>query len=457
LGHSWFGDNVTCASWSDIWINEGFATYTEYLVNQYLVSQANADAIMLSYMNYVMTAPDGSVYIPLNETNNVGRIFNTRLSYRKGSALVHMIRFEMNNDAHFFQTLQNFQQQYQDSLATGLDFKAVCEDVSGLDFTDFFNQWYFGQGYPTFSVVWSQNEDSVYLRSIQTTSTTVTPLFKMPVEFKLSYSGGSQIMRLYQLKNDTTFKIIFPHEVTGIVVDPNNWVLNQLGTNTHLKNLELISYLEGPFNGLSMNTNLIGLSDFPITQPYSIAPWNYEGTENLTAIPSNVVDWILVELRDAANSSSAVPSTQIARQSGLLHNDGRITGTDGISMLKFDNTISQQLFVIIHHRNHLSIMSASPLAYEKGVYQFNFSTSAGQIYQGASGSKEIGSGVWGMIAGDADANGSIEQGDKTFVWDGDAGNQMYLPSDLNLDSQANNLDKDDYWLPNFGKSSAIPD
>ena len=156
LGHSWFGDNVTCASWSDIWINEGFATYTEYLVNQYLVSQASADAIMLSYMNYVMTSPGGSVYVPLSETNNWGRIFSTRLTYRKGGALVHMIRFEMNNDAHFFQTLQNFQQQYQDSLATGLDFKAVCENVSGLDFTDFFNQWYFGQGYPTFSAVWSQ-------------------------------------------------------------------------------------------------------------------------------------------------------------------------------------------------------------------------------------------------------------------------------------------------------------
>ncbi len=64
LGHSWFGDNVTCATWSDIWINEGFATYTEYLVNQYLVSQASADAIMLSYMNNVMTSPGGSVYVP---------------------------------------------------------------------------------------------------------------------------------------------------------------------------------------------------------------------------------------------------------------------------------------------------------------------------------------------------------------------------------------------------------
>ena len=279
----------------------------------------------------------------------------------------------------------------------------------------------------------------------------------MPVEFKLSYSGGSQIVRLYQLTNDTTFKIIFPHALTGIVIDPNNWVLNQAGTITHLKNLELKSYLEGPFNGLSMNMNLSGLSGFPLNQPYSIAPWNYGGTESITTIPAGVVDWVLVELRDAANASSAVSATLIARRAGLLHNDGRITGTDGFSMLQFDNTISQQLFVIIHHRNHLSIMSASPLAYEKGIYQFDFSTSSGQIYQGASGSKEISPGVWGMIAGDADGNGSIENEDKTSVWDEAAGKQMYLSSDLNLDSQADNLDKDDYWFPNFGRNSAIPD
>ncbi len=71
----------------------------------------------------------------------------------------------------------NFQQQYKGSLATGLDFKTVCENVSGIDFTDFFNQWYFGEGYPTFSAIWSQEEDTVYLNSIQTTSTAITTLF----------------------------------------------------------------------------------------------------------------------------------------------------------------------------------------------------------------------------------------------------------------------------------------
>ncbi len=457
LGHSWFGDNVTCATWSDIWINEGFATYTEYLVNQYLISQASADGIMLSYMNNVMTLPDGSVYVPPNETNNVGRVFNSRLTYRKGSTLVHMIRFEMNNDAVFFSAIQSFQQLYQGSLATGLDFKAVCEDVSGIDFTDFFNQWYFGEGFPTFSAIWSQEEDTVYLNSIQTTSTSITPLFKTPVEFKLTYNGGSQTIRLYQLTNDTTFKIIIPHQVTGISVDPQNWILNQAGTITHRKNISLKAFLEGPFDELTgQMSNGIQPNQFPLNQPFSQPPWNYSGNETLTAYDANITDWVLIEIRDAASATLANGSTIIHRQAGLLLNNGKIIRPDGSDKLTFDNNILQQPFAIINQRNHLSIMSALPLIYNKGLYSYDFSTNAAQTHGGTSGIKEIASGVWGMIAGDADANGTIQTEDKSITWNMSAGNPGYLSADLNLDGQADNRDKNDFWLPNLGKGTQVP-
>jgi len=457
LAHSWYGDNVTCATWSDIWINEGFASYLEYIANQYLVSQSSANALMLSYMNYAMTQPGGSVYVPPANLNNSGRIFSTRLTYRKGSALVHMIRFEMQNDELFFKTLYNFQQQYKGSLATGLDFKTVCENVSGIDFTDFFNQWYFGEGYPTFSAIWSQEEDTVYLNSIQTTSTAITPLFKTPIEFKLTYTGGSQTFRFSQLTNDTTFKIIIPHEVTGISIDPNNWLLNQAGTITHRKNLKLKAYLEGPFNGTTgQMTNGIHLVHFPLNQPFNQPPWNYSGNESIASLEENIIDWVLVEIRDAAAAAQATSSTTVHRQAGLLLNDGRIRGTDGSSNLKFDNNILQQPFCLINHRNHLSIMSAAPLIYQKGVYNYDFSTAAQQTYGGNSGVKQIYPGIWGMISGDADANGIIEQADKTTTWETSAGTQDYLPADLNLDGQADNVDKDDYWLPNIGKGTQVP-
>jgi hypothetical protein len=457
LTHSWFGDNVTCATWSDIWINEGFASYGEYIERQNLISQASANSLMLTYMNYVMTLPGGSVYVPEADIDNWGRIFSTRLTYRKGCALVHMIRYEMQNDSLFFKTLYDFLQQYQDSIATGLDFKSVCENVSGLDFTGFFNQWYFGEGYPTFSVIWSQDEDTVWLNSIQTTSTIITTLFKTPVDFKLSYSGGSQTVRLYQLTNDTTFKIVIPHEVTGITIDPDNWILNQSGTITHRNNLDIKVWLEGPFNGSEMNTDLTGLADFPLLQPYNLPPWNYNGDESITIIPDNCVDWVLVELRDTTFGSPTSVATTINRQAALLLNDGRIVKPDGSSKLQFDSTLLNQLYVVIRHRNHLGILSAFPLIYDMGVYRYDFTTSYLQVYGGINACKELIPGVWGMIAGDADGSGIIEDTDKTLVWETSAGGFGYLSSDLNLDGQSDNKDKDDYWLPNLGKGTMVPE
>ena len=357
-----------------------------------------------------------------------------------------------------FRTLYDFQQHYKDSIATGLDFKTVCEDVSGIDFTDFFNQWYFGEGYPTFSAIWSQEEDTVYLNSIQTTSTAITTLFKTPIEFKLNYAGGSQTFRLYQMTNDTIFKIVIPHEITGIAIDPNNWILNQQGSITHMNNLRLKVFLEGPFNEYSGHMNSsFDPDDFPLNQPYSQPPWNFSGAETIPEIPtSNVVDWVLIELRDANSASQATSVTTIAQMAALLLNNGSIVSMDESSPLQFYNSVTQQLYVVLHHRNHLSIMSAIPLDYDKGFYNYDFSVSSGQIYQGISGSKELSTGIWGMIAGDSDANGTVELADKTNDWNPTAGKRGYLFPDLNLDGQSDNLDKDNYWLPNNGKGSQVP-
>ncbi|MCB0807292.1 MAG: hypothetical protein KDC05_15950, partial [Bacteroidales bacterium] len=92
-----------------------------------------------------------------------------------------------------------------------------------------------------------------------------------------------------------------------------------------------------------------------------------------------------------------------------------------------------------------------------GLYAYDFSTGANQAYGGANGHNEIAPGVWGLISGDGDRDGSIGAGDKAADWDNEAGKSGYLTSDYNLDSQSNNIDKDDFWVPNMGKSSQVPD
>jgi len=227
LGHQWFGDYVTCATWQDIWINEGFASYTEYLAYQYLYSQEAADERMRKAHEYAMTPPDGSLYIPIEDAEDEDRIFSWYLSYRKGMAVVHMIRFELQNDDIFFNTLKNFFAQYANSVATGLDFKNVLEETSGMDFTDFFDQWYFGEGYPIYNIEWFQQNDTLFLTSIQTTSSPFTPLYKMLMEYKIFHLNGDTIIQAYQTENTQNFNFYLPYQIDSIQVDPNNWVINQ--------------------------------------------------------------------------------------------------------------------------------------------------------------------------------------------------------------------------------------
>ncbi|RLD39956.1 MAG: hypothetical protein DRI83_00185 [Bacteroidetes bacterium] len=231
LGHMWFGDNVTCATWSDIWINEGFASYGEYLAREHLQSQSSASSWMNSTHYNVLSQPDGSVYVPPEELDNIGRIFNGRLSYDKGASIIHMIRFELNNDSIFFAILDEFQTQYTDSTATGDDFKAVVEDLSGMDFTDFFNQWYYGEGYPIYSIVWNQTPEGLNMNVTQTTSyPSVTPFFKMHMEYRILTTEVDTMIRLYQDANFNQYTIPLLGEVAAIMIDPDNWVLNKIGS-----------------------------------------------------------------------------------------------------------------------------------------------------------------------------------------------------------------------------------
>jgi hypothetical protein len=221
-------------------------------------------------------------------------------------------------------------------------------------------------------------------------------------------------------------------------------------------NLEV--FLEGPFNGNDMNTDLTGLTDFPLTQPFNINPFNYEGDESLENIPSNVVDWVLVELRDTSgNAPDATGETMIARRAGLLLNNGNIVDVNGESSLAFSVTVRENLYVVIYHRNHLPVMSAEALQKTDGFYSYNFTNDVNKALGEALAHKELAADVYGMIAGDAEGSGLINDSDISSYWDLQAGEKGYLQADFNLNKEVDNIDKDEYWLPNEGSSEQIPD
>ncbi len=229
LGHQWWGDNVTCKSWGDIWINEGFASYTEHLVAQYL-DPANFATNLNAAHNSVMQNPGGSIYFTGSDTLNSNRIFDSRLTYDKGGAIIHTLRFVTNNDSVWFNCLRGFQNTYKNSTASARDFKNYHSAFLGLNNDQFFNQWYYGEGYPTFNVKYNYTNQNCIIKSSQTVSMPgVTPLFITPLEYKLSRANGKAdtVIRVMHNVAVETYTIPLKDSVTAIVCDPNNWIINK--------------------------------------------------------------------------------------------------------------------------------------------------------------------------------------------------------------------------------------
>ncbi|MDQ6813462.1 MAG: T9SS type A sorting domain-containing protein, partial [Bacteroidota bacterium] len=233
LAHQWFGDNVTCGSWSDVWVNESFATYSQYLMIEALPTlfPSTAAQTMIDFQNNALSSPAGSVFVPPVDAYNESRIFNYSLSYAKGATALHNLRFEMQSDTLFFNTLKKYQQQFANSFAVTADFKAIAEQVSGKKFTDFFNQKIYGEGYPIYNVTYLKHgDDTLVLQINQTTSApAVTPFFAGLLECKILSQQGDTIIRLNPTSKDQTFAFYYTKKPTGVQVDPNNWVLKGQG------------------------------------------------------------------------------------------------------------------------------------------------------------------------------------------------------------------------------------
>jgi len=230
------------------------------------------------------------------------------------------------------------------------------------------------------------------------------------------------------------------------------WMMAKLsgwqGTSSSALNLKV--FLEGSMNISTMNTylNINGL--IPLSQPYNITPWNYSGNEVVTSIPnSSVVDWILIELRDAPDAASANSSTRIGQMAGFVLSNGSVVGTDGYSNLQFSAAITQNLFIVIWHRNHLGIMSSVPLTSNGDTYSYDFTNQISKAYGGGTGYKYNFLGIACMVAADGDADGFVGLADKTDHWSEQAGNSGYLGGDYSLEGRVTNRDKNSYWLPNY--------
>jgi aminopeptidase N len=229
--HQWFGDNVTCGSWQDIMINEGFARWCESVYPEF---SGGGDSARISvcndYETSVLSFPQGSGYSPADTQTVIGVFGNEYLYYDKNAMMLNSLRFTINNDSIFFLGLRNYQAIYHGSNAYGNNLRDVMENTTGIDLTDFFNQLYYGFGFPTYNITWHQVANELMLQITQTTSSTNTPLFTTPLQLKVLTATGDTTVRLNIGSNITTFNIPISGSADSFVVDPNQWIANGQGT-----------------------------------------------------------------------------------------------------------------------------------------------------------------------------------------------------------------------------------
>jgi aminopeptidase N len=223
MSHQWFGDMITCENWHHAWLNEGFATYSEALVSEYL----HGFNSYKTYMSYLEFYDAGTLYLP--QDTDAFNIFQT-IVYLKGAYVMHMLRGILG-DPVFFDCLHTYatSSQFKYGHATTENFRQVCETISGQNLQYFFDQWIYDERYPIYRYNYYSHPSlhstalGIYQKQVVNGWRSV---FKMPLQIRFLFSTGNDT--LITVMNDQqyqTYYFNFTDSVTNITVDPDNWVL----------------------------------------------------------------------------------------------------------------------------------------------------------------------------------------------------------------------------------------
>ncbi|MCX8523748.1 M1 family aminopeptidase [Chryseobacterium formosus] len=251
LAHQWFGDKVTCGAWNDIWLNEGFATFGEHVAYEKL-TMTNAEFLnyLLNEKNYITSDTEGSVYVADSNLGSVGAIFNGRLTYSKGGYVVRMMKWILG-DTVFYQALKDY--HARPNLAYNYvrtsDLNASFLTSTGTNFTEFFNDWIYGQGYPTYDIRWKQTGNQVTFKASQTQSHSSVSFFEMPLPIKVTGTGGqTAFFALNNTSNNQFFNETVSFPIASVQFNYEYQILEKNSTVTQDNNLSTTDFKTQEFS-----------------------------------------------------------------------------------------------------------------------------------------------------------------------------------------------------------------
>ncbi|MBW6535334.1 MAG: T9SS type A sorting domain-containing protein [Mariniphaga sp.] len=229
LAHQWFGNYITLGSWQHIWLNEGFATYLTGLAYEHYKDGLYWNDWRRLTVQRITSLPDGSVFV--SDTTDVSRIFNGRLSYSKGAYILHMLRWILG-DEPFFKALQNYYNnpEVANGFASHEQVVAHFEAAGDTSLTEFFNDWYYGEGFPVYSLEYSQTTNQeLKITLSQSPSHTSVDFFEMPVPVRVYNPGKTDSVdfRLVHTINNQVFGVDPGFDVSEIKIDPDFWLISK--------------------------------------------------------------------------------------------------------------------------------------------------------------------------------------------------------------------------------------
>ncbi len=230
LAHSWFGNMVTLSSWHDIWLNEGFATYSTGLSYEHMYDGYYWPRWKEIAISRIVAQPDGSVWV--DDTTSVARVFDARLSYFKGAYLLHQIRWIIGDEA-FYTAIRNYlnDPMLAYRFATLDDIKSHFELASGKDLTSFFDKWYYGEGHPIYGVdvVKLSQSDEVMITLNQQPSHPSVDFFDMPVQLRFYGEGQHHDVLCMHTYSGEQFVFDSPDfQIDSVKFDPDMWLIAEL-------------------------------------------------------------------------------------------------------------------------------------------------------------------------------------------------------------------------------------
>ncbi|TBV28180.1 peptidase M1 [Meridianimaribacter sp. CL38] len=233
LAHQWFGNKITCGSWKDIWLNEGFATYLSGIVYEELDGNEAFINWKQQNINTITSAPDGAVYLSDADTLSVSRIFNYRLSYSKGAMVLHMLRKKLG-DTEFFGGLQTYlvDEDHAYDYAKTEEFINIIETTSGQDLTEFFSDWLYNEGYPSYTINCTQQSPTeIDIEISQTQSHASVSFFEAPVPIRLIGTEGETLdLVLDNTTNNQVFNENVNFIVDTVIFDPEADLISRNNT-----------------------------------------------------------------------------------------------------------------------------------------------------------------------------------------------------------------------------------